>query len=303
MKPDLTRRVVLHAKFRAKALLGVKGTCKFGPFSIVLPKDHVLPRSLKEHPRYDRFLPYLSRSLPQGSTVIDVGANCGDTLASMLATNQSLSFACVEADDTFFKYLEQNIERIRNVNPSVNVRAIKALVGKEVTSASLESSKGTAHASFNGASQSKSAKTLDDIARESSLHNVSLLKSDVDGFDYDVLNSAEALIREQKPLVFFECYVENARQRAGFKNTLGTLQANGYSDWAIFDNYGELMLRTTSVEQIEQLLDYCWNVTNGRSTRTLNYFDILGSTPRDKALIDKVVNGYTLADNSELAIP
>lgn len=292
MKSQLKRRILLHAEFRLKALLGIPGKCAFGNLSIVLPSDHVLPRSLKEHPRYDRFLPYLARQLPTGSTVIDVGANCGDTLASMMAANPTLSFACVEPDDTFFGYLEQNIGRIQSVLPNANIKAIKALVGKEVTKAQLHSSKGTAHAVASQTEQAKPARTMDDLAREASLGNISLLKTDVDGFDYDVLNSAEGLIREHAPVIFFECYFEKVSQREGFKQTLRMLQTAHYEQWAIFDNFGELMLRTRDIAQIEQLIDYCWRETNGSSTRTINYFDILGVTPRHAALVEGVLSGY-----------
>jgi FkbM family methyltransferase len=292
MKSQLPKRILLHAEHRARALLGLRGTCTFGPFSIVLPATHVLPRSLREHPRYDRFLPYLAGKLPQGSAVIDVGANCGDTLASMLAENQTLRFACVEPEDAFFGYLEENIARIRSVAPNVSVQAIKSFVGKAVTKAEMKSINGTAHAVMSQSAQAKSARTLDEIVRESSLENISLLKSDVDGFDYDVLNSAEATIREQSPLLFFECYFENDEQRRGYAQVVRMLQGAKYTDWVVFDNFGELMLRTNDVSQIEQLFEYNWRQTLGRSTRTINYFDVLCATDRHKDLVDATVSGY-----------
>ena len=119
-----------------------------------------------------------------------------------------------------------------------------------------------------------------------------MLKSDVDGFDYDVLDSAERLIREQTPLIFFECYFWTSGQREGFGKTLRMLQARSYVDWVIFDNYGELILRTRDVAQIDQLFDYCERQNTGRSTRTINYFDVLCATERHTQLVDEVVAGY-----------
>jgi FkbM family methyltransferase len=292
MKPQLAKSILLHAEHRVKALLGIESKCTFGPFSIVLPSDHTLPRSLKEHPLYDRFLPYLAGKLPAGSTVIDVGANCGDTLASMLAANQALSFACVEAHDTFFGYLEGNIQRIRSVLPNAAIKAIKALVGKEVVTAHMQSTKGSAHAVPGHGGQARTSRTLDEIVRESSLENVTLLKSDVDGFDYDVINSAEELLRRDAPILFFECYFGSDAQRQSYKKTLHSLQAAKYDDWVVFDNYGDVMLRTRDVAQIEQLFEYCWRQKSGRSTRTIAYFDVLCATERHASIVESAVSGY-----------
>ena len=52
-------------------------------YQLCLPKDHLLPHYQREHRLYDRFLPFVARALPAGTAAIDVGANCGDTLAAM----------------------------------------------------------------------------------------------------------------------------------------------------------------------------------------------------------------------------
>lgn len=291
-KTKLAKKVLLHAEYRSRALLGMPGTVSFGPLSISLPSDHALPRNLKEHPLYDRFLPYLAARLPAGSTVIDVGANCGDTLAGMLAANPRLRFACIEPDDAFFDYLQKNIDRIHQVMPDAAIHAIKALVGKEVTKAHMATHNGTSHSVVSDDAQAKPARTLDDIVRGESLQNVSLLKVDVDGFDYDVLNSGEQLVREHTPLLFFEAFVANESQRAGYKGALRALHEAAYRDWVVFDNFGELVLRSRDVAQVEQLLDYCWRQTSGHSTRTINYLDVLAATERHSALIDGVVSDY-----------
>jgi FkbM family methyltransferase len=292
MKARLAKKIALHAESRARALLGVEGKVDFGPFAIVLPADHALPRSLKEHPLYDRFLPYLASKLPQGSAVIDVGANVGDTVASMLAKNESLRFTCVEPDDVFFGYLERNIALIRASAPNVSISAVKSLVGKTLGSATLESHNGTAHAVASHAQEAKAARTLDEIASQAALGNISLLKVDVDGFDYDVLDSAENVIQNQAPLLFFECYVSTEDQLNGFKRTLQSLADKRYEHWLVFDNFGELVLRTREVEHVRQLIDYCWRQTQGRSTRTINYLDVLCATNRDAGLVEEVTSGY-----------
>jgi hypothetical protein len=50
----------------------------------------------------------------------------------------------------------------------------------------------------------------------------------------------------------------------------------GYTCWAAFDNFGELVLETGDVGTLHQLLAYVWRQNSGRSTRTVYYFDLLG---------------------------
>jgi len=53
---------------------------KIGRFLIRLPHDHLLPVYQARFPQYDRFLPHLAGFLPKKLIVIDLGANCADTL-------------------------------------------------------------------------------------------------------------------------------------------------------------------------------------------------------------------------------
>ena len=292
MQSRFTKSVFSHAAFQLKALFGIKSTCTFGAYSIVLPSFHLLPKYQREHRLYDRFLPHLASHLPPNSTVIDVGANCGDTLAGMLAANPSLSMVCIEPDDVFFEYLTRNVARIQAVTPTAAIKTVKALVGKSIAQAQLHGSRGTAKAVVGNGEKSKKSQTLDSIANDCGLTGVSLVKSDVDGFDYDVIDSAEQVLRKYQPILFFECFFDNDEQRASLKRTLRMLESTGYSNWVVFDNFGELVLRTEQIEHVDQLLDYCWRQNIGRSTRTIYYFDLLVSTPSRNEWVDKVLTSY-----------
>ena len=65
-----------------------------------------------------------------------------------------------------------------------------------------------------------------------------LLKSDVDGFDYDVLNSALARIEKDCPMLYFEAAFDFDYQLVRYLEILRTLQQIGYGQWVIFDNFG-----------------------------------------------------------------
>ncbi len=262
----------------------------FGRFSVRLPPGHLLPVYQRKHPSYDRFLPLLAGHLQAGSTVIDIGANCGDTVAAMAAQNPHLYYLCVEPDEVFHRYLQSNITLMQTVAPDLRIEAVMAMVGKEVTNAGLAGSGGTKHA-LPGAG-ALAATSLDEISLTGDRPPVRLLKSDVDGFDYDVINSASELIRRDRPLLFYECQFFDETQRTGFENLMASLGEAGYMRWTLFDNFGEVMLSDTSPAQIKQLMAYAWRQNQKRATRTVYYYDVLAAVPADAALVDRVLGEY-----------
>jgi FkbM family methyltransferase len=276
--------------------LGLKTELRYRNFSIRLPSDHLLPFYQYAYGTYDRFLPHLVRYLEPNATVIDVGANCGDTLAGMYDANDRLSYICVEPDEVFFRYLSENALSMRNSNPNASIRLVKALVGKGVSKAALEGSGGTKHAvqvaEPMAGSISIASATLDSLVLPIQSGGVQLLKSDVDGYDFDVLDSAEQLIGEHVPILFFECHFGNLNQKSAYRNTIVVLQRSGYRAWTIFDNYGDVVLQTREIEALFQLFEYVDRQNAGLTTRTIHYFDVMACTERHEALLTTVVSDY-----------
>ena len=262
----------------------------FGRFSVRLPPGHLLPVYQRKHPSYDRFLPVLAAHLQAGSTVIDVGANCGDTVAAMAAQNPNLHYLCVEPEEEFQRYLKTNIALMQTVAPDLRIEPVMAMVGKEITTAGLAGSGGTKHA-VPGAG-ALATTTLDEIVSRGDRPPIRLLKSDVDGFDYDVINSASELIRRDRPLLFYECQYFDEAQRTGFERLMVSLGEAVYTRWTVFDNFGEVMLSDTSPVQIGQLMAHAWRQNQKRATRTVYYFDILAAGPADAPLVDRVLGEY-----------
>ncbi len=271
-------------------------TYQYPNFSIALPTDHLLPAYQKAHKNYDQFLPHLVKYLTPGTIAIDIGANCGDSFAAMVSQNSQLQYLCIEPDDTFFAYLEKNISNIKSkVNCSVTTA--KSLVGDTVSNVMLTGSGGTKTATLHtsNCSQPHQSKTLDAIVHDifgSEVKKIDFIKSDVDGYDYDVINSAKYIIDKHKPILFFEADYTNSNQKSGYVETISWLFANGYNDYWIFDNFGELLLHTSSPLQISNLIEYIWRQKNSGSSRTIFYFDILSCSQQDTTLLSKIISEY-----------
>jgi len=285
--PSLLRRV---RRALADLLPQREQQLDLGPVRIVLPPGHMLPFYQRRHPRYDRFLPHLARQLDADAGVIDVGANCGDTLAAMAAANPGLRYLCIEPDPTFDAYLQRNLQALHAVWPHLQVEVVRALVGLDVGPVSLEGTGGTKHAKPGGGSMT--AATLDALLAQSRFGPVRLLKSDVDGFDHDVIASAGGLLEREAPLLFFECHFADAAQRQGYERLVPWLVGRGYQHWTVFDNFGEVLLASARPEQLSQLFEYVERQNRGRSTRTVHYFDVLAASGADAAFAARVVQSY-----------
>jgi len=286
------RKVFSRIRRKIHTRLNLPYKHQYGEFFILLPADHLLPIYQRKHKLYDRFLPHIAKYLDPGSTIIDVGANCGDTLAAMHQANKSLVYVCIEPDDFFFKFLQANARRIRGNSKGSSIKTIQSLIGKSVKNASLEGTGGTKKAIKGSSGATLLSSTLDAILSANSIHSVKLLKSDVDGYDYDVIDSAEEIIARDVPILFFECQFDHSFQKAGYEATIYRLALQGYDAWVIFDNFGEIILRTDSTAQIFQLFNYVWHQNVGRSTRTIHYFDVLAFAPKDHELVGRVVADY-----------
>ena len=61
-------------------------------------------------------------------SIIDIGANVGDTLVGLIASNSKLNYYSIEAYEYFFKYLKRNKEKIK-LNTQTKIKIIQELVG------------------------------------------------------------------------------------------------------------------------------------------------------------------------------
>lgn len=272
-------------------------------YRIALPADHLLPQYQRQHRMYDRFLPVLAEALPSGSVAIDVGANCGDTVAAMFATNPELTYLCVEPDTGFFRYLEHNAQVIRARHAQARIHNVQALVGRPGASAVLDGGGGSKHArpldqapaSAPPSGEVHHTITMDDIALgalQGELSQIRLLKSDVDGFDHDVLASASQIIATCQPLLFFECQAVDEDQLSSYKHCIDSLAGQGYTQFWLIDNYGNPMLSTGDPRAVQQMFDYIWRQGRHGATRSVYYVDILASSARDAVFADETVRRF-----------
>jgi FkbM family methyltransferase len=244
---------------------------------------------MKAHVKYDAFLPHLCSHLPPGSFIIDIGANVGDTLAGIVSKNSKLKICCIEPDQGFLKYLNLNVESIVRRFPETEITVLPYLIGKEFSNLSLQGSGGTKHA-IPGGGVLQNVQL--DEALQSEAQRISLIKTDVDGFDFDVINSGFGRIATDLPLIFMEFYLQNKEDLAKYMKTSNELESLGYKKFVVFDNFGGVVIESSDLNALENVLNYAINGRLKKSTRTIDYFDVLFSTQNDTDLIAKVLASY-----------
>jgi len=154
-------------------------------------------------------------------------------------------------------------------------------------------SEGTAKAIVDETSKTKiETETLDQIVSTQDYQKVSLIFTDTDGFDYDVIYSAEGIIDASQPVIFFEFMCTSNEVLNDYQKLLEYLEAKNYVDFAIFDNFGNLMSRQSKKSAVLNLAHYALLQNRKVGTRTIYYLDVLTWTAKNCDMINEVISNF-----------
>lgn len=276
---------IIYRKLKTKG----KARYRIGKYEIEIPSNFALPDFQKTHKLYDRFLPVLAKHINSNKIIIDVGANIGDT-AIVLVQNCVNPIICVEPSDIYFPYLEGNLNRISNEEFS-RIKTIKKFIGTGSIVGKLKHTKGgTASLEVSKSSDLNTHVSLDHLIED--ISNVILLKVDTDGFDYDVINSAERILSNSQPILFWENEITEDFQYEGFCQLYSLLESKGYTHIFIFDNFGNLITEECNFETLKNINTYIYSMAKHNCTRTVYYTDILATTERNYSIVKKAIAEY-----------
>jgi FkbM family methyltransferase len=267
--------------------------------SIVLPEEHLLPVYQNSHPLYDRLPKHIVKFIPAGSTVIEVGANVGDTLACMLSANIVAKYHCIEGDGFFFEYLELNkaiLEKELALTQS-DISIEKSFIASQLQYSAFVGSGGTrSGVLFNpdsdGALDKVKTCSLDEYIQRSKITDIKLIMIDVDGFDYDIIESAAKSISKFRPMIYFEFTPLSEATIQNYVHVIKKLRKNSYESFLIFDNFGNFLFDCNDLDLLYQLGRYAHRQNCGLGSRTLYYFDILAVPKRKKELGFSILKSF-----------
>lgn len=265
--------------------------------TLTLPFSHQLPSIWSVCDDYSQNLVRVAAACERrrkGSTMIDVGANVGDSVV-VVRTLSKIPVLCVEGDPRYLRYLRLNTAQYGDVEIA------PYYVGGEdgERRASVVSKGGTARLEFDVHGETRvSLRTLQTLTREHPrFADVSLLKIDTDGLDVRILMESSEFLQARSPVVFFEYdpRLMDVNGDAGL-SVYPFLRSLGYEGVVVWDNLGEYLVSTRTSESA--LLAHLHHYFAGGYAH--RYMDV-GVFPATQAdLFDEVTDGETTHRRSRL---
>ncbi len=228
-------------------------TCRFAGRDIVMPLSHDLPVILSASPHYSQNLARLtalSAAARPDLTMVDIGANIGDTAVLMRAAAAAAPILCVEGDELFLDLLRRNVRGLRDVEIE---EAYVATADDADRAHTVVRQAGTA-ALVPPTSGLKPARPFRSLPAILSSHerfaSPGLVKIDTDGADPRIIVANRELLARARPVVFFE-FAPAWAARTGDENPYRAITAladAGYQGALVYANTGELLLVTKVTE-------------------------------------------------------
>ena len=296
LESSLARNRSLFGKLRSRLMNHVSsGISKLGDplvvyeldgHKLLMPFSHKLPIYRKRYPDYSSNLGRIAKQIAAAepeATAIDIGANIGDSVA-IIRRQCFMPILCIEGDRKFLDVLKRNIAAL-----GAEVHVFGGYVAMEtgLIEATVSSVDGSAHLRrASGTHSQLSAKSLQDIVKEfPKFQRPRLLKVDTDGFDAAILRGALSMLRESKPVIFFEYdpFFLSANGDSGL-SLLSQLRCVGYSKALVYDNLGDFLLSASIDDSLQwRDLDAYFSGRQG-----LRYMDVCLFPENDIALHDQI---------------
>lgn len=228
---------------------------------LLAPSHHRLEEYRDRHRLYDRRLPCLAAIISKHTPdpfIVDIGANIGDTVALCRLEGCVSPIIAVEPSAEFYWYLAQNSA----AQPQLfkNTHLVNAFVGRPGSRLTLCEHDGTASSSISDlAVPGEGLPQVQTLAlHQICLGPVSLIKTDTDGFDAEIIDSNMEYIQQRLPVLWIEVDSRSPSDEDRWRSLFVTL-AKSHVFACVFDNLGFLIdhgSTMTLTSLIDSLLRY-----------------------------------------------
>ena len=212
--PDRPRR-----KLREWRLRGVRfsqGSFPYFKQQIYAPKRSVIFERIARGGVFEPETLDAMRTLPKPEFwVLDVGANIGVMSTALLELRQDLSIIAIECSPSTLPFLKKTYAQSAH---KMRWKLVEAAVGKESGQLSFFTA-GEANGAYDGFKDTRrggptrevqvQVKTLDEIWEENDFLNISLIKIDIEGGEFDAIAGAKKLISKCRPYILMEWNANN----------------------------------------------------------------------------------------------
>lgn len=224
---------------------------------MVLPWSHRLPDYAAGDSVYGQNLVRLAEQLQRPGeplTVLDIGANVGDSALQILDTTDA-RILCVEADDFYLDFLEINVGKDDRVTvvPALLATEEAAADGPMKPVRSGGTTRFTADESDAGGSGTPVISAAELRRSNAGFDRLRLAKSDTDGYDVQLITAIAETWSDCAPVLFFEYDLRLSRLAGNDPlEVWDRLAALGYEEVALWDNSGNPVSRVP-VKQMNEV--------------------------------------------------
>ncbi len=187
--------------------------------------SYLLP-NLQENLAFDIFIngiyeqethDFLVASIPQGATVLDIGANIGSISIPLARKRKDIRIVCVEASPFVFEYLKKNIE-LNQLQSQIQIHNIAISDTDDIQlpfySDPGSFGKGSLSPVFTNEAVMVNGISLDSFIKKNHLENIGFIKIDIEGYEYFAFKGASQLLkRSDRPMILLE-FVDWAEEHA-----------------------------------------------------------------------------------------
>lgn len=265
---------------------------RVGKFSLIAPSNHILVKIGNTQRLRDKAIGVVAAELGHACPerpFIDVGANIGDT-AAMMATFAPNPIIAVEPSDFFHEFLVANAARIPTVR-----QVIKTMIsGRQREEGVLVHQGGTAHFErIEGAGVSQECRSLEEAAGDAAC----FVKIDTDGFDLSIIEDSIDYLARSLPVLYFEEYLTTRGLLDAAERVISLLTARGYTHFIVFDDVGNLLCATDSINDIFPLNDALFRNLTGPEDKGPYNYDVLCVSAADENVFRAVRSHYVAAQS------
>jgi FkbM family methyltransferase len=262
-----------------------------------VPLNNRLDYIQRWSPRYDHWLPILMRLVGAAhpdETIVDIGANVGDTVIAGRLAGCRANMIGIEASHAFAELFRENLRHNEHLPGTTHL--VEALVIGRSTNVRFEMHRGGTGKTEIGSSDADNntapAEGVGGVAgvpvRRVSLEDLrieacSLLKIDTDGFDAYILDGGMDWIGTTRPIVWAEAEVTEADAVSTWHRVLEEMHLRRYTRVMVFDNEGAMcfsgFLDRTAILAIVDLIEYSRREMRNfilvkRLKKPVHYFDV-----------------------------
>lgn len=210
---------------------------------------------MHRYPLYDKNIGticrYLKSIYDKNLSVIDVGANVGDTI--LCIGDKDNNYYAFEGEKKYYSLLRMNLKNYR-------YKLFPCYCGDsdKNDSFSIDYDKGTGKLSNKKSNTMVEIRTVDSVLKNVN-KSIDFIKIDTDGFDFAVIRGMKNIIQKFNPVLYFEWTMpELISNNENVISIFEDLLHLGYDKGIVFDKYGYLLctIDTNDLKMLRQLSDY-----------------------------------------------